>query len=95
MNACDELKINHKNIIAITMPGFGTTSRTHDNASKMMRFYGVTKKEIDIIIHHMFPLTCYIPRSKEARLLCIADKICAWGETVDGKLELVGITIKV
>ena len=48
VNACDELKINHKNIIAITMPGFGTTSRTHDNASKMMRFYGVTKKEIDI-----------------------------------------------
>lgn len=48
VNACDELKINHKNIIAITMPGFGTTSRTHDNASKVMRFYGVTKKEIDI-----------------------------------------------
>ena len=48
VNACDELKLNHKNIIAITMPGFGTTSRTHDNASKMMRFFGVTKKEISI-----------------------------------------------
>lgn len=48
VNACDELKINHKNIIAITMPGFGTTSRTHDNASKLMRFYGVTRREIDI-----------------------------------------------
>ncbi len=48
VNACDELKLNHKNIIAITMPGFGTTSRTHNNASKMMRFYGVTKREIDI-----------------------------------------------
>lgn len=48
VNACDELRINHKNIIAITMPGFGTTSRTHNNASKLMRFYGVSKREVDI-----------------------------------------------
>ena len=53
--------------------------------------YKLTRKEVDIIIHHMFPLTFNAPRSKEARLLCIADKICAWGETVDGRLGFLGV----
>lgn len=37
-----------KNIIAITMPGFGTTSRTKSNAVKLCEALGVTLKEIDI-----------------------------------------------
>ena len=56
-----------------------------------LKDYKLTRKEVDIIIHHMFPLTFNAPRSREARLLCIADKICAWGETVDGKLGLLGV----
>lgn len=37
-----------KNIIAITMPGFGTTGRTYNNAKRLIKGLGVTYKEIDI-----------------------------------------------
>jgi NAD+ synthase (glutamine-hydrolysing) len=36
------------NIIAVTMPGFGTTDRTKNNAIKLCTSLGVTLKEIDI-----------------------------------------------
>lgn len=36
------------NITGITMPGFGTTSRTKSNAVKLMELLGVTHKTIDI-----------------------------------------------
>lgn len=42
------LGISTQNIIAITMPGFGTTTRTHNNAIKLAKKYGATLKEIDI-----------------------------------------------
>jgi len=35
-------------IIAVTMPGFGTTSRTKSNAVKLCEVLGVTLKEVDI-----------------------------------------------
>ncbi len=37
-----------KDIIAITMPGFGTTNRTLNNAKELANALGVTLKEIDI-----------------------------------------------
>lgn len=37
-----------KDIIAVTMPGFGTTSRTKSNAVKLCKALGVTLKEVDI-----------------------------------------------
>lgn len=37
-----------KDIIGVTMPGFGTTDRTYDNAVKLMRLLGVTIREIPI-----------------------------------------------
>ena len=39
---------NVKNIIAITMPGFGTTSRTKNNAIELCEALGVTLRTIDI-----------------------------------------------
>jgi len=36
------------NIIAVTMPGFGTTSRTKSNAEKLCEALGVTLKTVDI-----------------------------------------------
>lgn len=36
-------------IIAVTMPGFGTTDRTYKNALNMMSSLGVTNKEISIV----------------------------------------------
>lgn len=35
-------------VVGITMPGFGTTSRTHGNALKLMKSLGVSTVEIDI-----------------------------------------------
>lgn len=37
-----------RDIIAITMPGFGTTSRTHSNAIELCEILGVTLREIDV-----------------------------------------------
>ena len=44
----DKLKLNRKNIIGITMPGFGTTNRTYQNAIRMMQLLGITTREISI-----------------------------------------------
>ncbi|WP_323088742.1 NAD(+) synthase [Allobaculum sp. JKK-2023] len=46
--AFELLHLDPKGIIAITMPGFGTTSRTKSNAQKLMELLGVTAREIPI-----------------------------------------------
>ncbi|MEE1064281.1 MAG: NAD(+) synthase [Paludibacteraceae bacterium] len=46
--AFDLLGKQRDRIIAITMPGFGTTDRTYNNALKLMKSLGVTIKEISI-----------------------------------------------
>ena len=46
--AFDKLKIDRKNIVGITMPCFGTTSRTKNNALNLMYSLGITSKEISI-----------------------------------------------
>lgn len=48
LNAFDRLKLPRKNIIAITMPGFGTTKRTRSNAEILCLEAGVDFREIDI-----------------------------------------------
>ena len=48
VKAFDKLDLNRKGIIGITMPGFGTTDRTHNNAVKLMQTLGVTIREISI-----------------------------------------------
>lgn len=40
--------IDNRNLIAITMPGFGTTSRTYENALALAKKYGTTLREISI-----------------------------------------------
>ena len=46
--AFDKLGWDRKRIIGITMPGLGTTTRTHSNASDLMVALGVTSLEIPI-----------------------------------------------
>lgn len=46
--AFDRLGLDRKGIIGITMPGFGTTGRTHSNALTLMEALGVTYREIPI-----------------------------------------------
>ncbi|MDE7154528.1 MAG: NAD(+) synthase [Muribaculaceae bacterium] len=45
----DLLGLPRKGIVAVTMPGFGTTERTHTNASDLMEQLGVTVREISIV----------------------------------------------
>lgn len=42
------LDFDPKGITGVTMPGFGTTDRTKNNASKLMDLLGVTQREIPI-----------------------------------------------
>ena len=44
----DKLGLDRSGIIGITMPGFGTTDRTYNNALELMRGLGVTIREIPI-----------------------------------------------
>ena len=44
----DKLNLSRKGIIGITMPGFGTTDRTYNNALNLMSSLGVTMQEISI-----------------------------------------------
>lgn len=46
--ALDIIGQPHSNIIAVTMPGFGTTDRTYNNALNLMKSLGVTVREISI-----------------------------------------------
>ena len=46
--AFDLLGLDRKGILAVTMPGFGTTDRTYDNARKLIHQTGAELKEINI-----------------------------------------------
>ncbi|MBQ8565510.1 MAG: NAD(+) synthase [Bacteroidaceae bacterium] len=47
--ALRRLKRPLSDIVGITMPGFGTSDRTHDNAIKLMKELGITMREISIV----------------------------------------------
>lgn len=44
----DKLGLSRKGIVGITMPGFGTTDRTYNNALHLMSSLGITTHEISI-----------------------------------------------
>lgn len=44
----DKLRISRGNVMAVTMPGFGTTNETYNNALQLMKSMGVCISEIDI-----------------------------------------------
>ncbi len=48
VRVCDLLKMPRTNVVAITMPGFGTTGRTYKNATELVRNLGATLREISI-----------------------------------------------
>lgn len=48
VKAFDLLGLDHKGIHGITMPGFGTSGRTYNNALKLMQELGITWREISI-----------------------------------------------
>lgn len=55
VNAFKHLDSDRKGIIAVTMPCFGTTDRTYNNACRLAEEYGITLREINIkesVIQH-------------------------------------------
>ncbi len=48
IKSCKKIGKSLNNIIGITMPGFGTTDRTYQNAKNLVIEYGAMLKEIDI-----------------------------------------------
>ena len=45
--------------------------------------FALTPREENIIHRHMFPLTPMPPATREAWIVCLADKYCAAAETVE------------
>lgn len=60
--------------------GFSHPSTALRNASADFELNSIEK---NIILRHMFPLTPIPPMCTEAWLVCMADKICATGETLE------------
>ena len=48
VRAFDKLGWPRKNVIGVTMPGFGTTDRTYQNALALMKNLGISRCEVDI-----------------------------------------------
>ena len=44
----DKLGYDRHGIVGVTMPGFGTSDRTHDNATTLMQTLGISQMEISI-----------------------------------------------
>ena len=60
--------------------GFTHPARAAKNAKK---HFDISRKEEGIIRSHMWPLTLRaVPSSREAAIVCMADKICSLHETV-------------
>jgi NAD+ synthase (glutamine-hydrolysing) len=49
VKTADKLGLPREMICGVTMPGFGTTDRTHTNAVQLMKSLGITAKEISIV----------------------------------------------
>ncbi len=64
--AYDKLKKATNDIIAVTMPGFGTTDRTYSNAIKMCKILNCDLREITIndICNEQFKLINFDPKNK-------------------------------
>lgn len=48
VKAFDYLEIDRKGILGVTIPGFGTTTRTKNNAEALMEALGINSRKIDI-----------------------------------------------
>lgn len=48
IKAYEKLGLNKKDVIGVTMPGFGTTNKTYTNSLRLIKKFGATLKEINI-----------------------------------------------
>lgn len=70
----------HKNESWHRLHGFSHPKTALKNAE---RDYVLNDIERSIIRCHMFPLTLFPPTTREAWIVCLADKECAFWETVE------------
>lgn len=64
--------------------GFEHPNKALKNAKD---YFGLTEKEGDIIVKHMFPLTLTLPKYKETVVIILTDKFCSICEVIDGKMK--------
>lgn len=64
--------------------GFLHPRTAYQNAK---RDFVINRIEENMIRSHMFPMVLPVPRYRESVILCLADKICATQETVNGFLR--------
>ena len=71
----------HKNKTSLkNLHGYTHAKTASDNAK---RDFGITEEEAHIIESHMWPLNITrIPKTKEAWIVCVSDKICSTVETL-------------
>lgn len=95
------MKVDHKELVRGALLHDYYLYDWHDHGDKLHGYhhpriaaekaeadFGISGKEKSIIRTHMWPLTLrHVPASKEAALVCIADKICSTKETVRGFLK--------
>ena len=75
------VKSNRKGLHAFTHP-----KAAYDNAS---RIFKLSKKEKDMIVKHMWPLTITPPKYKESYILTLMDKFSATKESFEYTVECV------
>ncbi len=59
-----------------------TFNHPKTSVANAKKYFDPTEKELKIVRSHMWPLTLFhMPTSKEAFILTLADKYCAWNES--------------
>ena len=79
-HAMDLLGLPRANVIGVTMPGFGTSRRTYENACALVRALGATFREVDItrIANQIFAAIGHDPRTEDVTF----ENVQAWTRKV-------------
>lgn len=76
----------HENDSSHKLHGFHHAARALANARRDFKLSAI---EQDIIRKHMFPLNIRPPKYPESWIVCLADKLCATGETLHRRRNAV------
>ncbi len=76
VHAVDLLGLPRSRVLGVTLPGFGTSLRTRDNARALVRALGATLSEIDItpVVHPLFAAIGHDPSTEDL----VFENVQAW-----------------